>query len=430
MNAQRIYKEARPLFWPWCAVVCAGAVPLLHPPYPLAEITRLGCLLGIPLLATLPFGNEFQYRTLSLLLSQPISRMEIWREKLSITAIVVFTATLVSLSSLRASGVHGSREFWGYGAGAAIVFVASAPFWTLFTRSIVVGVVLSFGVYTFIAALGYQALFWGMGSSKLAASTFIATMSCLFLGYAGLMLWLGWRKLARFQATGAMAGDDLLTAGPQVLPSAWVSWLRCRPTGAVLNLFRREFRLLRPVWLISLLAAVGWACLTLVGSLHPQGLTGTFALVVVCVSVISTLMIAILAGSLSLGEEKTSGMHSWHLTLPMSARRQWFIKLCMALVAGFVGAGLVPLLIAGRLLGPYRMLPDVQRAERDLLAGVVLLTLAAFWCACAVKGTLPAVLWALPVMIAVYFAVELGNRKSFPPSAAAGARRSSRTGST
>jgi hypothetical protein len=403
-----MYKETHPLFWLWCAVVCAGALMLFHPPSPLGEIGLLGFVPGILLLATLPFGNEFQNRTFSLLLSQPISRMQIWREKLSIAAIAVLTAALVFFSSLSASGVRMSREIWGYGAVAAVVFVASAPFWTLFTRSIVGGVVLTFGVYTFIAFLVYQVSFWGRGYSKLAASTFIATMSFVFLGYAGLMLWLGWRKLTRFQAIGDMAGDDLLTAGPDVLPGAWVRWLRCRPTGAVLNLIRKEFRLLRPVWLISLLAAVGWACLTLLGFVHPRGLTRNFETAVISVSVITTLMIAILAGSLSLGEEKTSGTHSWHLTLPVSARRQWFIKLCMALVAGFLGAGLVPLLIAGRLVGSSHMLADVH-VGRDLLVGAVLLTFAAFWCACAVNGTVRAVLWVFPVMIGLYFAVELGK---------------------
>ena len=408
MNAQRMYKEARPLFWPWCVVLCASAFILLHAPYPLGEVSFLAFVPGILLLATLPFGNEFQNRTFSLLLSQPISRMQIWREKLSITAIVVFTAALAFFSSLRVIGVHPGREIWGYAAAATIVFVASAPFWTLFTRSIVGGVVLNFGVYTFIFVLGDQVLFWGTGYSKQGTSTFVATMSIVFLGYAGLMLWLGWRELTRFQAMGDMAADDLLTVAPDVLPGALVSWLRFRPTGAVLNLFRKEFRLLRPVWLISLLTAVGWTCLTLVGLRHPRGSTRNFGTVVVGVGVISTLMIAILAGSLSVGEEKTSGTHPWHLTLPVSARRQWFIKLCMALFAGFVGAGLVPLLIAGRLLGSSHMLADVH-VGRDLLVGAVLLTFAAFWCACAVKGTVPAVLWVLPVMITLYFAAELGK---------------------
>jgi hypothetical protein len=407
MNAKttRIVKETRPLFWPWCAVVCAVALPLLHPPYRLDEVSYLGFVLGVPLLAVLPFGNEFQNRTFSLLLSQPISRMEIWREKLSISAIAVFTASLVFFSSWWASGGPTGREIWGYFAAAAIVFVVSAPFWTLFTRSIIGGVVLTFGVYTFIFVLGDEVLRWGTGYSKQGTSTFVATMSVVFLGYAGLMLWLGWRKLARFQAVGDVAGDDLLTAAPDVLPGALVSWLRCRPTGAILNLIRKEFRLLRPVWLISLLAAVGWACLTLVGLLHPHGLTGSFETVVVGAGVISTLMIAILAGSLSLGEEKTSGTHAWHLTLPVPARRQWFIKLSMALFAGFAGAGLVPFLIARRLLGP---LAD-GHVGRDLLLGAVLLSFAAFWCACALNGTVRAVLWVVPVMVTLYFAGQLGK---------------------
>lgn len=404
MSALRMYKEARPLLWPWCVVVCAVALPLLHPPYPLGEISYLGFVLGIPLLATLPFGNEFQNRTFSLLLSQPISRMEIWRDKLSISAIAVFTAVLIFFASWRANGVRTGREILGYLAAAAIVFVASAPFWTLFTRSIVGGVVLSFGVYTFIFVLGEQFVFGGRGNSRHGTPTIVATLSIVFLGYAGLMLWLGWRKLARFQTTGDMAGDDLLTAAPDVLPRALTSWLRCRPTGAVLNLIRKEIRLLRPVLLISLLAV----CLDLLVLLHPQGITGGFEIVMVTAGVITTLMIALLAGSLSLGEEKTSGTHLWHLTLPVSARRQWFIKLCMALIAGFTGAGVVPLLFARRLLGSSNMLADVH-VGRDLLVGAVLLTLAAFWCACAVKGTVAAVIWTLPVMNAIYCALAVGK---------------------
>jgi ABC-type transport system involved in multi-copper enzyme maturation permease subunit len=407
MNAKttRILKEARPLFWPWCAVLGASALALLHPPSPLLGVSDLAFVLGVLLMATLPFGSEFQNRTFSLLLSQPISRMQIWREKLSIAAVVVSTAALVCFSCLRASGFHWR---WGITGVTAIVFVASAPFWTLLTRSIVGGAVLNCGAYILNLFLGMQVFVWGWGHSKLAASTFIATMDFVSLGYAGLMLWLGWRKLARFQAIGEMAGDDLLTAGPDVLPVVWFSWLRCRPTGAVLNLMRKELRLLRPVWLISMLAAVVWVCLTGLRMLHPHGSFRHYESAVVSVATISTLIIAILAGSLPLGEERTSGTLLWHLTLPVSARRQWFIKLSMALFAGFVGAGLLPLLIAGRFLASAHMIAEAHFG-RNLLVGVVLLTFAAFWCACAVKGTVPAVLWTLPVMIALYYAVELGK---------------------
>ena len=74
MNAltTRILKEARPLLWPWCA----GALPLVYRLGQTQLIWMIG-LLVVPLLATIPLGNEFQHRTLSLLLSQPIGRMTI-----------------------------------------------------------------------------------------------------------------------------------------------------------------------------------------------------------------------------------------------------------------------------------------------------------------------------------------------------------------
>jgi len=79
MNAKttRILKEARPLLWPWCAVAIAGVLPLFQPLHSIADISSIGFFLGIPLLATLSLGNEFQHRTLSILLTQPVDRMEI-----------------------------------------------------------------------------------------------------------------------------------------------------------------------------------------------------------------------------------------------------------------------------------------------------------------------------------------------------------------
>jgi hypothetical protein len=414
MNAKstRILKEARPLFWPWCAVVCAGALPLAHPPQLMELIWPIGFFLGIPLLATLPLGDEFQHRTLSLLLSQPVGRMVIWGEKLSVTVVAVLSAVLFFSLALRATSLRQDWKIWALGSAWIVAITASATFWTLFTRSTVGGVVLNIGVQSFIGfAVPWANLAtWLRARGYLSPGNPMVVSSVIFvvLCYAGAMLWLGGRMLARFQATGGTAGEDLLMAGPDVMPRAWAGWLRCRPRGAVLNLIRKELRLLRPVWLISLLAALGWACLTLFGLLYERGFSRNFETAVIIVGVVSTLMVAILAGSASLGEERTSGTHAWHLTLPVSARRQWSIKLCMALLAGFVGAGLAPLLIAGRLLGSSHMLADVH-VGRDLLVGAVLLTFAAFWCACAVKGTVPAVLWALPVMIALYFAVELGK---------------------
>ncbi len=414
MNAKttRILKEVRPLFWPWCAVAIAGALPLV---FPLAW-TPLIVLLGffaVPLLATLSLGDEFQHRTLSLLLSQPVSRTVIWGEKLSVTIVAVLSALLLFSLALRATSFHLDRRELAFAGAWIVAITASATFWTLFTRSTVGGVALNIGVQSsicFIVPWANLAV-WLRARGYLSPGNPIvaSAVTFVFLCYAGVMLWLGWRLLARFQATGGMASDDLLMAGPDVMPGAWAGWLRCRPTGAVLNLIRKELRLLRPVWLITFLAALGWACLTLFGLLNERGFSRNFETAVVIVGVVSTLMIAIFAGSLSLGEERTSGTHAWHMTLPVSALRQWSVKLFMALFAGMVGAGLLPMLIAGNLFGSSHSLVDVHLGTGWLLV-VLILTYAAFWCACAVNGAVRAVLWIFPVLISVGLASVFGER--------------------
>lgn len=280
MNAKRILKEARPVFWPWCAVTLACVIPLVRPLPSIAWVGAVGFFVGIPLLASLAFGNEFQHRTLSLLLSQPVGRMEIWREKMSITVVAVVAAALVFSLALRVTSFRPDWKGLAFAGVWVVATIASATFWTLIARSTVGGVALTIvGQFLIILALGLAYRLHGTGYISPTYLTVVPTVT--FLGCAGVMLWLGRRTLARFQGTGGM--DDLLMAGPDVMPGAWARWLSCRSSGAVLNLIRKELRLLRPVWLISLLAALGWACLTLFGLLFERGFSRNFETAVISV---------------------------------------------------------------------------------------------------------------------------------------------------
>jgi polyhydroxybutyrate depolymerase len=257
------------------------------------------------------------------------------------------------------------------------------------------------------------------------------------------MLWLGARKLARFQVTGGMAGDDLLMAGPSVMPEALAGWFRSRPTGAVLNLIRKELRLLRPVWLISFLSLVYLTLLTTIRFLlfhesadpDPEGIQ----LLLYTPVILFTPLIAILAGSLSLWEETRLGTQSWHMTLPVSARLQWLIKLVTALFTGVVCAVMLPFLamvalgfvfgtpsmfvnqamggltIAGGSIGlaggPFfgLLFMFVIQSVPGMLLTALLLVVASFWCACAVKGTVRAALCFVPVIGAALLAGRCGG---------------------
>src|SRR5258708_21389687 len=93
----RIKKETRALFWPWCAVMIAGALPIFFPhSSPAAKLNFLSFFFGIPVLATLSFGNEFYYRTFSLWLTQPVSRMQLWADKMLVMCAAVLSAGTVS----------------------------------------------------------------------------------------------------------------------------------------------------------------------------------------------------------------------------------------------------------------------------------------------------------------------------------------------
>ena len=175
MNAKRILKEARPLLWPWCAVALAGALPLVHP----FDWTPLIYVIGffaVPLLATLPLGDEFQHRTLSLMLSQPVGRMAIWGEKLSVTVVAIMSAVLVFSLALRATSFHPGRMGLAFAGAWIVAITASATFWTLFARSTVGGVALNIVVQTILILI----VPWANLAEWLRASGYFSPVNASF----------------------------------------------------------------------------------------------------------------------------------------------------------------------------------------------------------------------------------------------------------
>ncbi len=411
-KSTRILKEARPLVWPWLAVAIAGALPLVHGPQYLDLVTMVGFYLGIPVLATLAFGSEFQSRTFALVLSQPIERREIWREKLMVTVFAVVTAALVFSLTLGVQINYQYPHFFIFIAAWTLAIIASAAFWTLWTRSTMGGVVLNFGVLALIITwVDVASHLYDSPYSVEENSAAILRAALILTCYAGVMLWLGWRRIERFQVTGTMAGDDLVTAGPDLMPRALADLFRSRSRGAILNLLRKEFRLLRPVWLFTILTAVGWSGVTAFQVMREHARVKYLPMTAGAVGLSCALIIAILAGCLSLGEERTSGRHAWHLTLPVSARVQWVVKFLTALLAGALCAGVVPLLFlaAGKSLLGMSVLADRPDYPTLWFWSMLTLTAAAFWCSCAADGTVTAALWVVPVLAAIGFAPEAGQ---------------------
>jgi len=144
-RAIRLKKEARGLFWPWCAVMIAGALPVLLPHSSTAvKLNVLGFFFGIPLLATLSLGNEFYHHTFSLWLSQPASRMQLWGEKMSVMCAAVLSAGVVTMAGMFFFALPEMNLTYNKAAAVAYVLVtiASATYWTLAARSTAGGFIL------------------------------------------------------------------------------------------------------------------------------------------------------------------------------------------------------------------------------------------------------------------------------------------------
>jgi ABC-type transport system involved in multi-copper enzyme maturation permease subunit len=405
----RILKEARTLFWPWCAVSLLGAVNLLpfeHQRKDFRELFSIvGFFAGMPLLAVLSFGNEFQYKTISLLLTEPVDRQQIWREKLVVMLAAVFSACLVYYIGWRQL-LDQSFSGWVLATGFLIAAVSSATFWTLIARSAIGGTILG-------GAVPYLVLAFGITFSDAAMARHydptemypvLRTVFAIFVLYSVVMIWLGHRKLLRFEAKGDVASHDLMTRIPSVLPKSLDRWVSWKPSGPALNLMRKEIHLLQPVWLLTLL----WIALTVC-----IGLLRLFQIREIILGEVAGLLVGsymllmgTLAGVVSMGEERQSGTHSWHLTLPVSLLRQWAVKLVVILAASFI-CGVAVLGTASISVGPV-----FQDAVEDFFRGnvleplfgvVLLLTIPAFWCACAVKGTVRAAALIIPAWLAIVF---------------------------
>lgn len=397
--SNRLMKEARALFVPWVAILLACALPLLwrldflNRVSLLYLIARLGLYVGVPLLATLSFGFEFQHKTLALLLSQPVERKTIWREKLTVSALAVMAVSLVAYFAWPNS-IPSDMDGRLFVVGAAFLWLlmtwCSAMFWTLLARSTLGGLILNIGTQFLLFALVFVS---DVSDTR--------TVAIVMLVYSAVMLWLGWIMLNRYQAVGGFAGPDLMTAAPNMMPSRIAGIFRNDPKQRFLNLIRKELRLLRPLWFMTALFVVLWTILanwishTITGRWPLTTWQGNHRFFLVFFSVVFPWIAMILAGSVSISEERESGVHAWHLTLPLSSRTQWAVKFLLGLGAGALCAIVIPTALVSLsrgALGPDFAIELERAAVPHLNAVLLIIFVLSFWSASAMRGMTRAVL--------------------------------------
>ncbi len=443
----RLAKEIRPLMLPWLvAALAGGMMPVLRvmdrttlpwaSPFMAASFVFFGCVL---LLAAMTFGVEFQQRTFQMLLSQPCERSRVWKVKaavlgfalglLALIQLVLQQIVIVSMPDIGAIPLKHSYELAPGLSLRTLLFpleknllagvfllatVCSAGFWTLVARSTIGGMAFSFSAMYCTAVVVVSVL----GRFSAPHVRFydwpqVLVFAAVGMVYSGALLWLGWRKFAEMEIR------DVPTSKSLTLPE-WITFrklampLRCQPTGNLRNLLRKEVCLQKPILTIAAVFAGCWFVALGLFALQPARAelwNGIFN----GLTVVHVTIVVLLAGCVSLGEEKALGLAAWHLTLPVSVRRQWFVKLAVSAGVLVIVGVLLPWLLAWMIsfkttVGFAYLVADRERI--GLFATLLVMAVGfilSFWSASHVENTVHAALAALLVCVAIIPTVMFAN---------------------
>ena len=397
----RLIKETRELL-----VILIGTLLLIAVPFGVnggsaAPFGVVAFGLGCMVLAGCAFGNEFQHRTLPLLLSQPISRWVLWRDKM----LVLGTGIALSLAALlvcrRMYGAAPDEGTWPVLVLIALCAFCGAPYWTLVYRQPLVGMVSAAGFPALLLVVSELIAIWlGKGEAvQPASATFLLTLYC------AVVLWRGYVRFKRLEVVDTVTSDLHLPAGVEAALARPLARISSRFRGPYAALLKKELRLQQAGFLVAgvffFIAVIGFCTFLIYQPLGVGILGGDFATFM--------LVLPLIMGAIAVAEEKGWGVFEWHLTLPPSASEQWSAKMLVTLPTS-LGLGLfLPaiMFLAGEALLPRNeprpAIPPLSDLAPWVLAQL-LLTSVAVYAGSFSKTTLRAIITALGIL-AVGFCV-------------------------
>lgn len=283
------------------------------------------------------FGSEFDHRTMGQLLVQPRSRGRIYREKLGVAgSLAGLAAVIVFLTTSRSTA--GDPQILGETLGYLILGLASAPFFTLISRSTLAGFVFTWTV-PMALYLMLQTLL-DVYHARVHPDLLHRSSEELWLLWVGGILYLattafaGWRVFRRMEwREGGTGGAS--APGLHALTGAWGRWLGRRWTvqNATVQLIRKELRLHVVPWLVAGILVGLWGLSLLIRKWAPESEWGVAAANPSTVTLFAGIVgafIFLVTGASAIAEERVLGTLEWQWTQPIPMARQWKIKVGVA----------------------------------------------------------------------------------------------------
>jgi hypothetical protein len=216
MNA-RIIKEARSVLPVFCVTVLACAAPRLIWSRETAagvglSIFTICCLI----LGASCFGNEYQWRTMPLLLAQPVTRRKIWHEKMLVLGTTLGLGLILFLLCVPLP----ETDNYLFLVLVPFCVFSTAPHMALRIKNTLIAAVLTFGLPFGICG-SLTLLMWmfsrffpvaGMSLETAIENHAYACAGTAAAIYCGVEYWLGYRTFAKLEAVDVQAREIALPA--------------------------------------------------------------------------------------------------------------------------------------------------------------------------------------------------------------------------
>jgi hypothetical protein len=278
-------------------------------------------------------GTEFSHRTISLLLSQPVPRTEIWQRKMLVLAGALLTAAIPPLCALSLSESLKLVVSFALVLAPALNAFCLGPWLSLLARSALAGTVFSLLMPVLLMAAirwttGY--LYWTeVAQFNIFAGTALVCWICAAV--------LGYRKFRHLEANDARAAEVHWPGWGAARPAKTV--IRIRPGGWFGTLLRKELRLQQVSFFLALAFwGIWWGY-----ALTARDPSVTIREFLGASTQGYMVVLALLIGSLTCAEERQMATLPLQLTSPVKTWVQWWIKAGVALVLSLALAAVLPM---------------------------------------------------------------------------------------
>ena len=383
-----IGKEFRALLPAWlaCAAVMVAGVSGFSL---LRGFEVAAYFIGTGALGALSIGHEYTYRTLGILLSQPIDRRRVLLTKLGVLAVMLVGLLGIAVWTMWLTGedkrLVGAAILWL----PLLVSLFVAPWLTMASRTSIGGAVFSIAIVGMLVLIGQWlgAVRHGYASEADAFQVAFLWWALAVLSVVGAVM--TWRTFLRLETLDGPSG----AAGIRAVAAA-SSTTRLTKRNPVWLLMLKELRLQRLALAVAGVYVIGYLV-----ALNVTPASDGDALTVI--TVFYGGLLAILIGALASAEERQMGTLDWQMLMPMAAWQQWAVKAATVLGLALLLCIALPWLLVS--LFPPESMTWLQRSAHFLRTStyvlIVVLTIGALYVSSLSGSGLWALLVSLPAFV-------------------------------